>query len=378
MDNRNGSVKPPSYTCMRALSDMTDNGGVDLQSIVDEIAEVLGGAATIEDRAFRLVAYCAQSGAIDRVREESILRRRASDRVRAYFEGFGIATATAPVRIPADQRLGVLARICVPLRYRGVTYGYLWLLDSGAITDDRLAAAAPLVRRAAAALAQEVRSRQKAGAALRALFSVDPDVRAEAGLEVDVPAPVCAIAVRASPDAVASLWSLPRGVLADPGDPLTALLAPATQARDVARKVQAMYGTAAGIGGPRDDIADAWQSWREALHALRVAEAVDRHGPVASWPDLGVYRVLSRLPRTDLLELAAPALGLSGELARTVETYLDHGGHAGETAEALGVHRQTLYYRLGRAEHLTGLDLADGEQRLLLHLGLKAAPLVYH
>ena len=55
-------------------------------------------------------------------------------------------------------------------------------------------------------------------------------MRAEAGLEVDVPPPVCAIAVRASPDAVASLWSLPRGVLADPGDPVTALLAPAAQA----------------------------------------------------------------------------------------------------------------------------------------------------
>ncbi|MEV5411843.1 helix-turn-helix domain-containing protein [Thermopolyspora sp. NPDC052614] len=348
---------------------------MDLQTVVDEIADVLGAAATIEDRAFQLVAYCAQSGAIDRVREESILRRRATDRVRAYFEGFGIATATAPVRIPPDERLGVLARICVPLRHRGVTYGYLWLLDSGAVTDARLAAAAPLIRRAAAALAQEVRSRQDAGTALRALFSLDPDVRAEA--DVEPQGPVAAIAVRTASEAVAPLWSLPRGVLADPGEPLTALLAPAAQAREVARRVQAMYGTAAGVGGARDDAADAWQSWREAVHALRVAEAVERHGPVAAWPDLGVYRVLSRLPRPDLAELAAPAKDLTGELARTVEAYLDHGGHARETAEELGVHRQTLYYRLGRAERLTGLDLADGESRLLLHLGLKAAALIH-
>jgi Sugar diacid utilization regulator len=361
---------------------MPDNGGVDLQGIVDEIAEVLGAAATIEDHAFRLVAYCAQSGAIDRVRQESILRRRATDQVRAYFEKFGIATANGPVRIPPDERLGVLGRICVPLRRRGVTYGYLWLLDSGTITDDRLAAAEPLIRRAATALAQEVRSRQDLGAALRALFSVDPDVRAEAdleaALEADLAGPVAAIAVRAAPGAVVALWSLPRGVLADPGEPLTALLAPAAQAREVARRVRAAYGTAAGVGGPREDLADAWQSWREAVHALRVAEAVPRYGPVAAWSDLGVYRVLSRLSRSDLMELAAPAKGLTGELARTVEVYLDHAGHARETAEALGVHRQTLYYRLGRAEHLTGLDLADGEHRLLLHLGLKAAPLIHH
>ncbi|NJP69214.1 PucR family transcriptional regulator [Streptomyces sp. ventii] len=63
------------------------------------------------------------------------------------------------------------------------------------------------------------------------------------------------------------------------------------------------------------------------------------------------------------------------ELARTVESYLDHAGQAGRTAAALGVHRQTLYYRLSRVEQLTGLDLSDGADRLLLHMALKAARL---
>jgi DNA-binding PucR family transcriptional regulator len=39
------------------------------------------------------------------------------------------------------------------------------------------------------------------------------------------------------------------------------------------------------------------------------------------------------------------------------------------------VHRQTLYYRLARIGEVTGLDLADGEHRLLLHGALKAARL---
>jgi DNA-binding PucR family transcriptional regulator len=38
---------------------------------------------------------------------------------------------------------------------------------------------------------------------------------------------------------------------------------------------------------------------------------------------------------------------------------------------ALNVHRTSLYYRLGRFTELTGLDLADGGQRLAVHLGLK-------
>lgn len=63
------------------------------------------------------------------------------------------------------------------------------------------------------------------------------------------------------------------------------------------------------------------------------------------------------------------------ELARTAEIYLDCAGQAGRTAAELGIHRQTLYYRLSRVEQLTGLDLDDGEDRLLLHMALKGARL---
>ncbi|WP_046505955.1 PucR family transcriptional regulator, partial [Streptomyces odonnellii] len=63
------------------------------------------------------------------------------------------------------------------------------------------------------------------------------------------------------------------------------------------------------------------------------------------------------------------------ELAHTAEEFLDHAGQAGRTAAALGIHRQTLYYRLSRIEQLTGLDLDSGEDRLLLHMALKAARL---
>ncbi|MEU9885879.1 helix-turn-helix domain-containing protein [Sphaerisporangium sp. NPDC051011] len=347
---------------------------MDLQEIVDEIARVLDAPATLEDRSLQMRAYAAQSGDIDTVRRDSILRRRATDEVRAYFEGYGITSAAGPVRIPADEGLGVLARVCVPLRHRGVTYGYLWLLDAGALGDERLAQVVPMVDRAAAVLAREARSRQDLGERLRDLLSADPELRAAARL--DLAGPVAAIAVQSAPGGVVPLWTLPRGVLADPGDPLTAVLAPAAQAEAVASRVLGMYGTAAGIGGVREDPGEAWRSWREATLALRVAQRVPRFAPVARWDGLGVHRLLARLPGAELADLAAEAAALDGELARTVETYLDRGGHVGETAARLGVHRQTLYYRLAKAERVTGLDLADGEDRLVLHLGLKAAELL--
>ncbi|MGW3344363.1 PucR family transcriptional regulator [Nonomuraea rubra] len=351
------------------------HNSADLQEIVDEIAARLGASATLEDRSFRLLAYGAQHGDIDTVRQESILRRRATGEVRDYFERYGIARAGGPVRIPADAELKVLARVCWPLRHADVTYGYLWLLDSGELTDERLRAAAPLVARAAAALAQEARSRQDLGHGLRALLSADPEERA--GASIEVPGPVAAIAVRESQDRVAALWTLPRGVLARAGSPV-ALLAPAHLAAEVAQTVRGAYDTAAGIGAPRDDPADAWLSWREARQALRIAEHFPRHAPIARWEDLGVHRLLARLSQADLRELAEETAALDTELAQTVEVYLDRGGHVQKTAAELGIHRQTLYYRLGKAERLTHRDLSDGDDRLAVHLGLKAARLRAH
>jgi DNA-binding PucR family transcriptional regulator len=58
-----------------------------------------------------------------------------------------------------------------------------------------------------------------------------------------------------------------------------------------------------------------------------------------------------------------------------VETYLDLGGDVKRASEQLHLHRATLYYRLGKAERLTGADLSDGHDRLALHLSLKLARL---
>ncbi|MBB6343799.1 helix-turn-helix domain-containing protein [Nonomuraea muscovyensis] len=352
------------------------DNSADLQETVDEIARVLGASATLEDRTFRLLAYGAQHGDIDTVRQESILRRRATPEVRDYFERYGIARAGHPVRIPADADLKVLARVCWPLRHQDVTYGYLWLLDSGSLTDDVLRRAEPLVARAAAALAREARTRRDVGRGLRALLSADPEERADASLELSggLRGPFTAIAVREAHDRVAALWTLPRGVLARSGSPI-ALLAPTHLAAEVARTVQSAYGTAAGVGAARDDPGEAWQSWREAQLALRIAEHFPRFSPVAHWDDLGVHRLLARLGQADLRELAAETAALDTELAHTVETYLDLGGHAQKAAAELGIHRQTLYYRLGKAERMLGRDLSDGDARLAVHLGLKAARL---
>jgi sugar diacid utilization regulator len=152
----------------------------------------------------------------------------------------------------------------------------------------------------------------------------------------------------------------------------------AAPARDAAlRLLEALSPAVAGLSDGRDGLGALPDAWREALDAARAAEAQPDLGPVARWADLGAYRLLTALPPGAPPDSAvAPLLAPDHrDLAHTAEVYLDHAGQAARTAAALAIHRQTLYYRLSRIEQLTGLDLADGRSRLLLHMALKAARL---
>ena len=104
--------------------------------------------------------------------------------------------------------------------------------------------------------------------------------------------------------------------------------------------------------------------------------------PVARWRDLGLYRLLAAMPAADLsgLLLDPPVRRLldapDPDLLRTVRTYLERAGNVQETAAELHVHRQTLYYRLAKAEALTGLSFGNGHDRVRMHLGLMLGPLL--
>ncbi|MEU1771590.1 helix-turn-helix domain-containing protein [Streptomyces sp. NPDC019922] len=376
----------------------------DYQELVDEISALLNAPATLENRDFGLVAFGAHDSdddtAMDPVRTRSILTRRSTPAVRAWFEGFGITRATGPVRIPAAPEAGVFRdRVCLPVRHRGVVLGYVWLLDADpGPTDGQLAAATDVAARIGALLADEERAgtdlsrefgavlvavsgwqRDMAVSALREALGADAD-----GLHVLVcvtPWEGEAPSARTVPSAAAL------ATVAGPGARTLAALVrlrspealdPATTAAERLRSVAGPTATA-GLAAARRGLAELADAWQEALSAARAASAESRFGPVTDWSAIGPYRLLAALPRTQgtapdqaVRTLLAPA---HAELARTAEVFLDRAGQASRTASELGIHRQTLYYRLARVQQLTGLDLNDGEDRLLLHMALKAARL---
>ncbi|MEU2225104.1 helix-turn-helix domain-containing protein [Streptomyces sp. NPDC018347] len=414
----------------------------DYQELVDEISELLGVPATLENRDFELIAFGAYDSedeldptALDPVRTRSILTRRSTAKVRAWFEGFGITRATGPVRIPPSTEAGVYrGRICLPVRHRGVVLGYVWLLDGDpGPTDAQLSAAMGVAGRIGALLADEAEAGAGLSRELRAVLTAEPgwqreaavaDLRAALGPRADGPHALVCVAPWPSADPddappprtvphATALCTLPWGAsglslavlvrlrTADVTAPAVAAAtrllkeaeesrgarargagartaaAAAARADGAAGPAARAAGHAAGIGEPGAGLADLGTRWQQAFDAARAALAEPRFGPVAEWARIGAYRLLTALPpRTATDRVVGPLLSPAHrELARTAEVYLDCAGQAGRTASELGVHRQTLYYRLSRVERLTGLDLDDGEDRLLLHMALKRARL---
>jgi purine catabolism regulator len=64
-----------------------------------------------------------------------------------------------------------------------------------------------------------------------------------------------------------------------------------------------------------------------------------------------------------------------GMLRETLRVYLEHGGAQRPTAERLGIHRNTLSYRLRQIRSVLAIDPDDPQGRLGLHLALLAADL---
>jgi sugar diacid utilization regulator len=132
-----------------------------------------------------------------------------------------------------------------------------------------------------------------------------------------------------------------------------------------------------GVGDSRPSTAELSDSYRQGRDAVRVGRALGRDGFVR-WSELGAYRTIAELVAAAPLGAGIPAslrrLLASEEaktLTRTLECYLDLGGDARAAAEALYLHRSSLYGRLHRIEEVAGVDMRSGEVRLELHLGLR-------
>lgn len=326
-----------------------------------------------------------------------------ADVVIAAFQALrrGIDTApdcsAAPVGVRGDERWGRLLVLAV----------------DGDLTELDVSAAeltAPLVALAVSRGDEEQRiaARERGGflhdLATRALTEAECATRAsELGFGVDAHGllPIAISADAFGDDAARRATSLMRtlerelrsrrigcvtGVDADTGLAVVAL----RELDDRARVAELVATILRGAGDPTHEpvvsVGRAAERWRdvraglhEALRSLAAARALRR----GSWHDAARVHLDDLLwglrEHADVQVFADSQLGQlvdydlrrQQSLVHTLEVYCRHGGRKAETARALFLERQTLYYRLRRIQEILDVDLDDEDTRLSLHLALR-------
>ena len=383
-------------------------GPTDLFALADSLADAVGGAVTIEDRLLRVLAYSRLQQHADPARVATIMGRQAPEQLRAFFDARGVfahlAASDDPLFVAADAEHGVTGRMVVAVRSGRELMGSVWV-----------ACSAPLDGHARTALADGARTvalhllRSRASADLERQVESELVIRLVEGTadaatvasRLGLPhSPIRVIAVQAfigaERDAALLLaferattgfgWSRPgRSALA--GNTVYTLL-PGEQAATARRWVTGLRAALpervtvlAGISGPAL-VADLAAARREADECLALHEVSARGATPAaydeSWDDI----LLQRL-RTAALSGRSPDRGPVAELRRhdhenateyvaTLQAWLEAQGDPAAAGDRLGVHENTVRYRLRKMAEITNLGLHDARKRLAMMIELAA------
>ncbi|HEY0444590.1 MAG TPA: helix-turn-helix domain-containing protein [Candidatus Limnocylindrales bacterium] len=147
----------------------------------------------------------------------------------------------------------------------------------------------------------------------------------------------------------------------------------------VAARIAAALRRTVALSRPFTTAAERPASEADARATLEAAEALPERPAVARADRLPAYRLLGnlhnvpdgpRLARALLEPLLRGRRDVRREHLATLRAVLDHPGLA-EAAAALGVHRNTVAYRVRRIEAVTGWRLGDPDLRLPLGLALR-------
>jgi DNA-binding PucR family transcriptional regulator len=165
-----------------------------------------------------------------------------------------------------------------------------------------------------------------------------------------------------------------------PADALRATvegLACAVLAGPARELLAALGGRSAGIG-PTVPVADAARSFRLACAALALAEERGSELPLS----VDAHRVdllcraepslVAALATDRLRPLAGETVNSRARLEATLLAWLRHANNVTDAARELGVHPQTVRYRMNRLRELFGPALEEPDARFELELVLRA------
>ncbi|QHC72752.1 PucR family transcriptional regulator [Rathayibacter sp. VKM Ac-2805] len=384
-----------------------------LQNIVERLAGVLGRSVAVDDAELQLLAHSAHFGDEDSARVESLVGRSVTPERAEWARRAGVLRATAAFFTDAAPELGLRRRYVAPVRVDRELAAVIWIIDDETLTAADFDAVDRAVDDMRTVLVRRAMTfddgLQQIEAQVLALLSDRSDDRVDAAEEIaaagifrgcvayqvlglviakgegdrSIGAPVRVIArAVAQHSSGAAVARTDQGVVVLVGysvapaeDRIAALVESLRRGLDGA-------GIAAtiGVGALVPGLDGVLHSHEQAECAARVAGATE--AGAVRWDESGLDGMLAALlPEALRSHLVPPELGRamqeqSEDNILAVRTFLANAGNVVQTGADLHLHRTTVYYRLGRFAETTGLDLADGDTRLMLQLWFRMSPYV--
>jgi len=408
-------------TLQRRLLDMVLDGS-GLEALARTLARALERTVVVEDRQFNLLAI-GQAGAMgDPFVDELIVNKGTPvEAIKAWEADGTLATLRKhrqPVHLAHGPRSVDTPRSIHPLVINGEVHGYLSVLTAEppvgplatAIEQGALAAALELLKQQGATESEQKLKRDffRDLLAAETPAAVETLRRRATYLGYPMNATYWVVAVEfdekplddVQPEDVQRLVGVLNALLSfrqavvinqisgasilyplREGQPTAEKLAQLAQA--IQQKVGATspgWGVSIGIGQLHEGLLGVPQSFREALHALKIGRHTRGARHTTFFTDLGIYRMLLQFAQSQdpneffcepLQRLIEYNQQMDKELVKTIAAFLECNGNLTETSTRLFIHRNTLKYRLERIRDITQIDLDDAENRLMLHLGLK-------
>jgi purine catabolism regulator len=398
------------------LTQLVLDGG-SLQDVAHQLANILDCSITIESASFEVLAT-TQVGTVDEARRRSVEAGRTTPDIAQHLLEVGIydrlMTERCPIRVPPMTEFGMdIERIVAPILVARQIIGYVWIIagdrhlnDLDALAIEHAATIAALIMDKERAVGQVIMA-QRGDLLAQALNIADPPDSAFVELahrldfKLDSHYQVLAVKGHAPaseaplPDRIENWISevVPALVVMRGGRIIVILQSRRPMdGKHIAQQLVSALSHPAdmlliGVGRHVENLTGLPASYDQAIEALDVAAALGKQEGVLPFAELGVLHWLRNLPSrvykdnayVDAVEkLAAYDTQHASDLLQTLETYLDMGTIAADSASLLHVHRNTLAYRLERIEELTNLSLKDAECRLNLHVAVKSRRLIMH
>lgn len=383
-------------------------GPADLPSLADTIAAQVGAPVTIEDARYRVLAYSDGQQAADRARVETVLSRSVPAGLRRFLDDAGVAArlaaSTDPVFVPASEEHGFIGRTAVAVRAGREMLGAIWVMAKRPLDDERAArlkdgaatVALHLLRtRVSADLERQVES----DLVNRLLEGgIDPtEAGSRLGLTSQSHRVIALQAHTAQERHAAALMAFERATIGFGwsraarstlfGSTVYTILpcrnrAAAAQEwlRTTCAGLPAHVIVHAGIGGPAD-LPGLPESRREADESLNLHATLSSTAPPVvydeSWDTVLLHRLRlasgsGRRPADGpVAVLASHDAAHNTDYVSTLRAWLRAHGDPAEAARILGIHTNTVRYRMKRMGEHADLRLGDARSRFALAIAVE-------